>query len=121
MPASSAVLQLIPGQFITLAVSTIFTATTFPINAQVQITSMLICNTTGADHTFRLFNVPKGGSAAQSNAFFYDNNLPAATTWFVTVGGDGVEILTIPAGGFIAASAAVASAITITASGRVYT
>jgi len=48
--------------------------------AQAVISVLVIANTTNAALTARVFCVPRGGSAAQSNALFYDFSIAANTT-----------------------------------------
>jgi hypothetical protein len=100
------------------ATGILYTAPTVPANKVIQITSFIIANTTVTDRTFNLYNVPAGGSPSGSNKIFGDCPIPLNTTWIETVGGEGVEIWTMAAGGTIQGDCAAASAVTVTISGR---
>lgn len=45
-----------------------------------RITSLKVCNTSGADATCRIFHDEDGNTGDQSNALYYDITIPAGTT-----------------------------------------
>lgn len=46
-------------------------------NSYVEIDTIIVCNTTSSDATFRLFHDDDGTTYDQSTAFAYDANCPA--------------------------------------------
>lgn len=54
--------------------------TAFTASVQTEITSVLVCNTSGAARTFRLFHGEDGDSFDEENALFWDVPVDADAT-----------------------------------------
>jgi hypothetical protein len=71
---------------------------TVPAATKTRITEISVTNNAGATRTIRIYIVPNGGSADQSNAYFYDFDLPQGTpvdqpkNTFLATPGDGIFI-----------------------------
>lgn len=58
-----------------------------PASTQVVVSSIIVCNTTAATATFRIFHSPTGGTAGSvENALFYDAPVAANATVVLQVG-----------------------------------
>lgn len=68
---------------------------TVPDKTQTVISTLAICNTNAAARTIRVYIVPDGGSAATSNALYYDLSIASYDTFAATIG------LTLGASDFI--------------------
>jgi hypothetical protein len=95
---------------ITTGVTTLYTA---PASTRTFVKDLDIANTTGASINVRVFLVPSAGTAATTNALFYDAAVPANTTlqWLGTQilnAGDTIQIQASGAGLTITASGAEA-------------
>jgi len=95
---------------ITTGVTTLYTT---PVSTRAFVKDMDIANTTAGALNVRVFFVPSAGSAATTNALFYDVSIPAATTiqWLGTQimnAGDTIQIQASGAGLTITASGAEA-------------
>lgn len=51
-----------------------------PSGKQAIITALFICNTSSADHTFRLHHVDAGVSSSGANALYYDQPVTGKLT-----------------------------------------
>ena len=56
------------------------TATFFTATLRTEITSLLVCNTSGSAVTFRVHLDEQGTTYAVDNALYYDVSVPANTT-----------------------------------------
>jgi hypothetical protein len=95
---------------ITTGVTTLYTT---PASTRAFVKDMDIANTTAGALNVRVFFVPSAGSAATTNALFYDVSIPTATTiqWLGTQimnAGDTIQIQASGAGLTITASGAEA-------------
>jgi hypothetical protein len=95
---------------ITTGVTTLYTT---PASTRTFVKDMDIANTTAGALNVRVFFVPSAGSAATTNALFYDVSIPVATTiqWLGTQimnAGDTIQIQASGAGLTITASGAEA-------------
>lgn len=63
--------------------TTLYTAGT---KTQTVISTLFVCNSNASDQTFRVHVVPSGGSAAQTNALFYNCAILANNTTAITCG-----------------------------------
>src|SRR3990170_8095379 len=63
-----------PNTGMPTSLTTLYTA---PAVTKTRLTSMVLCNASGAGRTYRLYLVPSGGSAATGNAIYgFDFSLP---------------------------------------------
>jgi hypothetical protein len=69
---------------------------TVPSSTKTRPTEIILCNNAGATRTIRVYLVPNSGSADQSNAIFYDYDLPQGRpviqpmNTFLATAGDGI-------------------------------
>jgi hypothetical protein len=53
-----------------------------PAGKRWLVTSIVVCNTTSSNHTFRLFHLTPGKSSSTGNALVYDARVSANSTAF---------------------------------------
>ena len=113
--SAGAIKQLVATQFLPASVGTLYTAPQALGNSIALPESIVVANVTGSAATFTLYSVPSGGSAATSNAVFYQVSVPANTTWVGRYPG-GAWVM--PGGSTLQGLASSASAVTITVGGQ---
>lgn len=57
---------------------TLYTA---PASTKAMVTSLYICNTGASPDSIRVWVVPSGGAAANSNAIYFDMPIPVGNTF----------------------------------------
>ena len=86
-------------------------ATAFTASVRTEITSVVICNTTGSAATFSLYHDDDGTTFDQTTALVYAAAISANTTITVGAEGDGAGIHLTP-GGSIGVQSGTSSALT---------
>lgn len=78
---------------------------TTPSKTQTVVSTLAICNTNATAQTVRVFVVPSGSTAAQTNAILYDYSLAGNSTYGLTLG------ITLGAGDFIVVYASATNVV----------
>lgn len=96
------------------AAATPGTLYTSPAVTKTMVTSLYICNTSGVSDTVRIWLVPSGGAAGNSNAVYFDMVIPAGNPFLANA------VPLLEAGDFIVVQSANGTC-TFTASGLTIT
>lgn len=88
-------------------------ATAFTATLRTEITAILVCNTSGAAATCRIFHDDDGTTFDQTTALLYDVSIPAGETLSISSDGENSGIA-VSVGGSIGVRSSVASALTFT-------
>lgn len=89
------------------------TILTVPAGEMYRLDGILVANTDGSSHTFRIHLYDSAtGSPAQGNALYYDVTIPANEVWTLPFGP-----LTLPAGWRLSGLADTASVVNVIITG----
>lgn len=92
-------------------------ATLYTAQIGVEVTRIVVCNTSGAIATFRLFHDQGGTTYDQSNALFYDKDVPISDSVEIKAESQGAGFQ-MEIGDSIGVRSSVADALTFTAYGQ---
>jgi hypothetical protein len=92
-------------------------ATAFTADSNTEVTSVIVCNTSGANATFRLFADIDGTTMTEATALFYDKLVLADDT-FIFESGFSSDSVSIPNGGSMGVRTSVNSALTFSIYGH---
>lgn len=84
---------------------------TVPSATEAIVSTVVICNTTGTDQTFRVFVRPDGATAGTGNAIAYDTAITANSQVAFTLG------MTLNASDIITVRSSAGASLTFTAFG----
>lgn len=100
--------KFFPPTVLTLSVATIYIVPVTPASSLLRSARVRLTNTTGAAVSGQLYAVPAAGSALPSNAFFFNQTIPAS-------GFIDIDVPIMAAGDFIQATASVTPGVNIQA------
>lgn len=84
---------------------------TVPASTEAIVSTIIVCNTSAIDTTFRIFVRPNGATAGTGNAIAYDTPITANSQAAFTLG------LTLDAGDIITVRSGSGASVTFTACG----